>query len=61
MYWIQSYERRMVVMFDNESIRKTKEVKLIIKKLGWVIFTISPNLSELNQIDHTFGMLKYKI
>ena len=37
-----TYERRMVVMFDNVSIHKTKEVKLLVKKLGWVVFTISP-------------------
>ena len=27
-----TYERRMVVMFDNASIHKTKEVKLLVKK-----------------------------
>ena len=27
-------ERRMIVMFDNASIHKTKEVKFLVKKLG---------------------------
>ena len=49
-----TYERRMVVMFDNASIHKTKEVKLLVKKLGWVVFTIPPYSPELNQIEHTF-------
>ena len=51
----------MVVMFDNASIHKTKEVKLLVKKLGWVVFTIPPYSSELNQIEHTFGILKSKM
>ena len=54
-------ERRMVVMFDNASIHKTKEVKLLVKKLGWVVFKIPPYSPELNQIEHTFGILKSKI
>ena len=56
-----TYERRMVVMFDNARIHKTKEVKLLVKKLGWVVFTIPPYLPELNQIEHTFGILKSKM
>ena len=48
------YERRTVVMFDNEIIHKTKEVKLFAKKLGWVVFIIPPYSLELNQIEHTF-------
>ena len=56
-----TYERRMVVMFDNASIHKTKEVKLLVKKLRWVVFTIPPYSPELNQIEHTFGILKSKI
>ena len=56
-----TYERRMVVMFDNASIHKTKEVKLLVKKLGWVVFTIPPYSPELNQIEHTFGILKSKM
>ena len=56
-----TYERRMVVMFDNASIHKTKEVKLLVKKLGWVVFTIPPYSPELNQIEHTFGIIKSKM
>ena len=48
-------------MFDNASIHKTKEVKLLVKKLRWVVFTIPPYSPELNQIEHTFGILKSKI
>ena len=48
-------------MFDNASIHKTKEVKLFVKKLGWVVFTIPPYLPELNQIKHTFWILKSKM
>ena len=55
------YEIRMVVMFDNSRIHKTKEVKLLMKKLRWIVFTISPYSPELNQIEHTFGILKSKI
>ena len=55
-----TYERRMVVMFDNASIHKTKEVKLLVKKLGWVVFTIPQYSRELNQIEHTYGILKSK-
>ena len=56
-----TYERRMVVIFDNASIHKTKEVKLMVKRLLWVVFTIPPYSPELNQIEHTFGMLKSKM
>ena len=56
-----TYEIRMVVMLDNASIHKIQEVKLLVKKLGWVVFTISPYSPELNQIEHTFGILKSKI
>ena len=56
-----TYEKRMVVMYDNASIHKTKSVKLLIKKLKWVVFTIPPYSPELNQIEHTFGILKTKI
>ena len=53
-----TYERRMIVMFDNASIHKTKEVKFLVKKLGWVVFTIPPYSPELNQIEHTFRIVK---
>ena len=56
-----TYERRMVMMFDNAGIHKTKEVKLLVKKLGWVVFKIPPYSPELNQIEHTFEILKSKI
>ena len=51
----------MIVMFDNASIHKTKKVNFLVKKLGWVVFTIQPYSPELNQIEHTFGILKSKI
>ena len=51
----------MVVMFDNASVHKIQEVKLLVKKLGWVVFTISPYSHELSQIEHTFGILKSKM
>ena len=56
-----TYEKRMVIIFDNASIHKTKTIKLLIKKLKWVAFTIPPYSPELNQIEHTFGILKTKI
>ena len=56
-----TYERRMVVMFENACIHKTKEVKLLIKKLGWIVFTILPYSPELNQIECTFGIVKSKM
>ena len=40
---------------------KQKKVKLLMKKLGLVVFTITPYSPELNQIEHTFGILKSKI
>ena len=51
----------MIVVFDNASIHKTKEVKILVKKLGWVVFTIPSYSPELNQIEHTFRILKSKI
>ena len=45
-------------MFDNVSIYKINEVNLLIKKFGWVVFSIPPYLHELNQIERTFGILK---
>ena len=46
----------MIVMSDNAKIHKTKEVKLL-EKIEWVAFTIPSYSSELNQIEHTFGIL----
>ena len=48
-------------MFENASIHKTLEVKFLVKKLRWVVSTIPPYSPELNQIEHTFGILKSKI
>ena len=56
-----TYERRMIVMFDNASNHKTKEVKFLVQKLVLVVFTIPPYLPEINQIEHTFGILKSKM
>ena len=52
----------MVVMFDNASIHKTKEVKLLVKKLGWVVLTIPSYSPELNQIEHNleYWSLRYQ-
>ena len=57
----KTYEKRMVIMFDNTSIHKTKAVKQLIKNLNGKIFTIQPYSQEFNQIEHTFGILKTKI
>ena len=54
-------EQKMVIMLDNENIHKTKAVKQLIKKLKWIAFIIPPYSPELNQIEHTFGILKTKI
>ena len=56
-----TYEKRMIVIYDNASIHKTKKVRIIMKKLKWVVFTIPPYSPELNQIEHTFGILKVRI
>ena len=56
-----TYEKRMIVIYDNASIHKTKKVRIIIKRLKWVVFTIPPYSPELNQIEHTFDFLKVRI
>ena len=48
-------------MFDNASIHKAKEVKLLGKKLGWVVFAIPPYSPELYKIEHTFEILNTKM
>ena len=53
-----TYEKIMVIIFNNASIHKTKAVKQLIKKVKWVAFTIPPYSPELNQIEHTFGISK---
>ena len=45
-----TYEKIIIVIFDNASIHKTKKVRVIMKKLNWVVFTIRPYSLELNQI-----------
>ena len=56
-----TYEKWMIVIYDNASIHKTKKVRIIMKKLKWVVFTIPTYSTELNQIEHTFGILNVKI
>ena len=56
-----TYEKRMIVIYDNASIHKTKRVRVIMILLKWVVFTIPPYSPELNQIEHTFGLLKVRI
>ena len=51
----------MVVMLDNESIHIIEEVKLLVKKIGWVVFAIIPYKSELNQMENTFWIIKSKM
>ena len=48
-----TYERKMVEMLDNANIHIIKEVKLLVKKFGWVVFAIISYKSELNQMEHT--------
>ena len=50
----------MIVIYNNASIHKTKKVLIIMKKWNWVVFTIPPYSPELNQIKHTFGILKIR-
>ena len=56
-----TYEKRMIVIYDNASIHKTKKVWVIMKKLKWVVFIIHPYSPELNQKEHTFSILKVRI
>ena len=56
-----TYEKRMIVILDNASIHKTKNVKFIMKKLKWMVFTTPPYYPELNQIEHPLGILKARI
>ena len=44
----------MIVIYDNASIHKTKKVRIIMKNLNWMVFTIPPYSPEINQIEHTF-------
>ena len=44
------YDKRTIVVYDNEAIHKTMKVKLLVKKLKWIVFTILPYSPELNQI-----------
>ena len=37
-------------MFDNKKFHKKNEIKLLIKKLWWVVFTIPTYCPKLNQI-----------
>ena len=51
----------MDVIFNNASIHRIKEVDLIAKKLGRVVFTILPYSYEQNQIEHALEILNTKI
>ena len=42
-------KKRMIVVYNNAAINKTKKVKLLVKALKWKVFTIPPYLAELNQ------------
>ena len=56
-----TYEKRMIVIYDTASIHKIKKVRIIMKKLNLVVFTIPPYYPELNKIEYTFGILKVRI
>ena len=56
-----TYNKRMSFVYDSAVIHKKKKVKLLVKKLKWKVFTIPPYSQELNQIEHTFGILKLRI
>ena len=56
-----TYEKRMIVIYYNANIHKTKKVRIIMKKFNWVVFTIPPYSPELNQIEHKFGILQIRI
>ena len=56
-----TYEKRMIVIYDNASIHKAKNARIIMKKLKWVVIKISLYSPELNQIKHTFGIFKVRI
>ena len=45
-----TYEKIIIVIYDNASIHKTKKVRVIMKKLNWVVFTIRPYSPGINQI-----------
>ena len=55
------FEYRTVIVCDNASIHITDDVHKFLKQKGIKCFTIPPYAPELNNIEHTFGVLKKKL
>ena len=54
-------EKRMIVVYDNARIHKTKAVVKTIKRLRLKVFSIPPYSPEMNTIEHSFGLLKMNL
>jgi transposase len=55
-------DKKLIIILDNESMHKSKEVQKIIKKHGWVaLFYLPPYSPEYNPIERFWHWLKQKV
>ena len=48
-------------MFDNAKSHQTDRIVKTVKLQNWIIFTFPPYSPELNETEHTFGVIKSKL
>ena len=52
-----TYNKRLIIMFDNPILNKTYRIVKSVKLLNWIVFTFQPYTPELNEAEHTFGVI----
>ena len=57
----QQFAMRTVLIIDNARIHKTNELRQYFKEKELKVFSLPEYSPELNDIEHTFGTLKYKL
>ena len=56
-----TYNKRLIIMFDNAKFHKKDRIVKTVKLLNWIVFTFPPYSPELNEAEHTFGVIKSKL
>ena len=56
-----TYNKWLIIMFDNAKFHKTDRIVKTVKFLNWIVYTFPPYSPKLNEAEHTFGVIKSKL